>query len=64
MKRVVEHVTRDVAKETREELRGESGELTRNERDLDVNLSKQLDYNVSTIVSREKSTGLFASRKH
>ena len=27
MKRVVEHVTRDVAKETREELRGERGRV-------------------------------------
>ena len=57
-------MTRDVAKETRGELREERGELTRNERDLDVNLSKQLEYNFITVVRREKSTGLFASRKH
>ena len=61
MKRVVEHVTRDVSRETRGELREERGELTR---DLDVNFSKQLEYNVITVVSREKSIGLFASRKH
>ena len=63
VKRVVEHVTRDVAKEKGGDLRRRR-ELTRNERDLDVNVSKQLEYNVITVVSREKSIGLFASRKH